>query len=1360
MRDESYEAGYRAGHLQGWLDATAKMAAKTRREAHREAVEPTPPAPVPPVQRQKVPAAPQGKPALQPRPLAPPAARQWHVAGTPLPKETPEERQARKARRDRQNINITLYVASLLLVAAAALFVGTALPPVLRFAGVCTVAALFYGSGLGVHRKVPRLRPASVAFTGTGLALVPVIGLALYNFAWHSASGAWLVTSLVGTVAYIAAALRLESKVLVYLSLTFVVSTAWSGIAVLGAALVWYFVALIGVAALLTLLSLLAPGWLPPVFARPLMTLHPLVVPGVAAAVTFFPVLLTPREYVLIIALSGGYFALVAAVRTAPFRVRNFYGARASFTVAAAVATWELTGHAGDALAVAAGLLALQAAAAAFGFGVLEAWFPPAASSKPGAVRQQEKSDADTGADPGRWRLDVLLTLVAQFGVTAACAGMAVLDIGSTIFPVADGQVPLWQPLLMLLFTTFVVAARLNGLAEAAPHSALALAWLASPAMGEMELAVMLVLAMVAWLVRGGRAQGARRRVLLFNARAAATAAVPATAAAMTVGTVQAQAVWASLAAAAVVQQLLSVVLHRAGRATLAPQATLAAYAGLGVGAVAVLAAVDVTPHNGLALVCILGQLAAAAVVGLLLVPRTMGAGTWQPSAGEVLPLVVSALMVELAFRGVSLAAGNTALALVLAYLAVTGLRLPARLHRWGYWWLARVAGTLVVLTGFEQLTRTAGTPVIGGEALLPVTVFNTALILQMALVLGSYVLHRAPRGIVADSGIIILLQLMACSFLVPVQEGNLQGLLVSAAALLSAAFAGYVLRRERGSAWFVPPSFVVLVVLSLGNLLLSEVLLALAALFAVIMAAAAVQAVHKGWYFVAARVLTAALAVVLSHDVMASAAAVSVTFAVVLTAQHGVRWVMRFRLQEVPFQQAAVWITLGGQALLPLAYALENAGSIDAGVRGVLLFELALLLVCAGVARGLFAARGALYFGVYALLFAVLTLSPALGRGGGALLSYTGTAAMLLLLGLLAVGAGVLWDRKFGAPQGAERLLWLAAAGAFVVAALVLAPAADEWVAGAAVLAIATVLFVASHVERIPVLYLPAVVATLTGTYQLAEAALGNTGGAWGTYLPWLAGPGLAAGVLYMARQAAAGKLVHDPVRRWSLAGSSFLGLGAAAVAGLPADATSWAAACLAMGAAGVALLEAPAAVRRVVAELGVLTVVAAVQRAAIFDVDAVRTAGGTGVVVISAGLPDPFWVAQWYVVLGGLVAALRYRSGHRRAGRAITGAVATLLTLTGISVVFTGGGGQQLWLLVMLAVLLAGGLVLVDRMFVRWGAAGIAVCILWAMREYTFALLAIIAVGLIAFAVWRLNRTAGPERAAGGDAPARNVP
>jgi len=59
------------------------------------------------------------------------------------------------------------------------------------------------------------------------------------------------------------------------------------------------------------------------------------------------------------------------------------------------------------------------------------------------------------------------------------------------------------------------------------------------------------------------------------------------------------------------------------------------------------------------------------------------------------------------------------------------------------------------------------------------------------------------------------------------------------------------------------------------------------------------------------------------------------------------------------------------------------------------------------------------------------------------------------------------------------------------------------------------------------------------------------------------------------------------------------------------------------------------------------------------------------------------------------------------------------------------------------LMAVVLMAGLAFGERLFVWWGAAGVALCIMWAMRQYTFALLALIAAALIALAVWRLNRT-----------------
>ncbi|UVJ38566.1 hypothetical protein [Arthrobacter sp. CJ23] len=141
-----------------------------------------------------------------PAPPPPPQARHRP------PGELFAERAARREKRDKQNINITLYVASLLLVAAAALFIGTSLPAALRFAGVWAITAVFYAGGFVLHAKAPRLKPAAVAFAGTGPALIPVTGLAMYNFALQSGPAAWLVTSVVGTAAYVLAAVRSTAR--------------------------------------------------------------------------------------------------------------------------------------------------------------------------------------------------------------------------------------------------------------------------------------------------------------------------------------------------------------------------------------------------------------------------------------------------------------------------------------------------------------------------------------------------------------------------------------------------------------------------------------------------------------------------------------------------------------------------------------------------------------------------------------------------------------------------------------------------------------------------------------------------------------------------------------------------------------------------------------------------------------------------------------------------------------------------------------------------------------------------------------------------------------------------------------------
>ena len=1307
----AFAAGFRAGHLRGWHDAEA-AAAPVKPPA---ASAPLPPQPIAPwlLPGQALPLLPPRAPRPAQHQQAAWPVRSPQAAPRPVPPESAWERAARKEQRDRQNINVTLYIASLLLVAAGALFVGTSLPEFLRLAGVCAITGLFYGAGLVLHARAPRLRPAAVAFAGTGLALVPVAGLALYNFALPDGPAAWLVTSVVGTLAYMAAAVRMDSRILVFLSLTFLVSTTCSGITVLGGALVWYFAAMIGLAAVLTLLALLRPRWLPPVYLKPLMDLHPFVVPAVALAVTLVPLLLGRGEYALIMFLCGAYFALMAAVPQSPFRVAQYYGARLGLTVSAAVGVWAVSDGLQWPLLAALVLAALQAVLLASGLNLLP--------------------DLLLGS-AGRRRADALCTYGLQLFLTLLWAAVILFDAAGS--PAAD--VPLWLPLLLALLTGMVLAVRLGGAAEWTPVPALMLAGTFGDKAGDWALTGFLVLAALFWASRARPAAEPLRRHFVLAARIVGTAAVPAIVAA-TIGDSPdgAATIVFALVLALVAQQLGTALLLRLGVETVAPNASLAAFSAAAVPVLAVLALTDRPDGMALTGAAVVLQLLASLGTGWALDRRSDPAAPWRPAVAELLPLGMSLALVGMAFAAVSVGYGNLALGLTVLYLAVTGQRRRGLQQRWSYWWLGRAAGTVLVLTAFHQLRLANGPLLLGGEDITPATVALLALGLQLAFPLLAEVRGRAPRGVFADAAAVLTLQVLT---MLALRAGGLQGLAatggwqVTAAVIivaLGAAASGFVLRARAGAAAFAPAALAVLLLAGAGTVRDVELVLGIFTAFSAVMVRSAVGRTAKGVYFASARVLTLALALVLSYDATASVTAVSVTFALVLAAQHVVRSLMRNHLQEVPFQQAAVWITLAGQAVLPVSYLTAKA---DDGGRWAVLLQLALLLVCAAVASRVFAARGAAYLTVPAAVFGTVALGPLPGFEGGSpaeaflagpLLSHDGVVLGLMGLSAVAMVAGRLLRSR--ARADIERWLWLAAAGAFAVSALAWAPLASGWLAGASLLVLAAVCFTASHLERWPVIYLPAAAAVLAGATLEVSELLDAVPGPWGSYLPWLAGCGLAGAGLYAARVLRRDQLAADRVRRWSLTGSATLGLAAAAVAGLRLDATSWAGAALVAATAAVVSAEMPPKGRRLSVELGLFASTAALQRAVLF----------TGL-----GWPDPFWTVQWYVVLAAILGALRMWSGGRTAGRTLISVAAGLLSLSGLGILFGGDAGQQLWTLALLAVLLVAGLACGERLFVRWGAAGVTLCIMWAMRQYTFALLALIAAALIAVAVWRLNR------------------
>ena len=219
---------------------------------------------------------------------------------------------AHKAKRDLQNINTTLYVASFLLVAAVAIFVGTSLPESIRFVGVWFVTIIFYVAGLVLYKTVERLRPAAVAFVGTGLALLPFTGIAMYSFMIQDTAMCWLVTSIIGIVAFIYAAILLRNQVIAYLAIAFGVSLATSSVAVLDVGLIWYFVVLILFGCVMTMLAKFKFPFIPDCFSKPIDISNNWIVPLtiVASLVAFNG--MSVQDYWVISLVSALYYGAVA----------------------------------------------------------------------------------------------------------------------------------------------------------------------------------------------------------------------------------------------------------------------------------------------------------------------------------------------------------------------------------------------------------------------------------------------------------------------------------------------------------------------------------------------------------------------------------------------------------------------------------------------------------------------------------------------------------------------------------------------------------------------------------------------------------------------------------------------------------------------------------------------------------------------------------------------------------------------------------------------------------------------------------------------------------------------------------------
>jgi hypothetical protein len=1228
------------------------------------------------------------------------------------PPESPEAVAARKEKRDRQNINITLYVASLLLVAAGALFVGTSLPGVLRFVAIWAITILFYASGLIIERRVPRLRPAAIAFTGTGLALVPVTGLAMYNFALHHGPMAWLVTSLLGTAAYVYAALRLDNKVLALLSLTFVVSTAWSGVSVLGGALVWYFTALIGVAILFTLGALVRPRWLPPLYIRPLAVLHPFVVPFVGLAVSMTPNFLAKGEYPMVMMMCGLYFAVMALVQSGQHRLLNFHGARVAFTLAVLGLVWDVSADSSHVVLAGIICLGVQSVGVAFGGKRLV---------------------------PRTWWYDALSCLALQ--IVAAVVLTVMLGVGSF-------QLPEFVPLFIAMPTAMVLGWKLGQGAEFAPAAVLAVAAPFAGLLGAWPVTGLLAVAALYWFLLGGIKPGPLRHVYVLAGRVAITLAVTALAAGLfTDHADRSSCTLFAFVAACAVQQLVSALLEGNGVRTVGGHASTAGFGGAAMAGLLALPIFDAASGRPTVAVAVGVVVAAGLVSGWLAFPqgRDSSSSGWRPTTGEFLAPAAATVAGIVAGVAVSRTLSNVVLLAAVTYFCATALRLRASLHRQSYWWLARAAGTVLAASAYYDATKDAGFQIAGEEVAVGLIVI-VILALQLILPLRAGYVAKSLRPAI-DAGVVLAGMVLCSMFLTVdgapgVREGWQPGAGATITALAAVAISS-MLRAHKLGWLFAPAAMVLLFALRLGNVRDLELLLGIFTAYSGFMVAVTGQRLARGGYLLAVRILSGALVTLVVADFTESAAATSVAVALILILQLPVQLFVQSLLQgrrsDDPFQKAMVWAIPGAQLLLPLAYLL--AADYDGGGRWVLLAELAFVPVTAAIAWGTFGARGAQYFGIAGLTAGVIAAGPSLGFPSDTwlyqpLLDKYQVPWVLLALAVAAVvaravfapvNAGPVMTGEGSAADMAERWLWLISALTFTTTGGLLAVTTSLSLSGFAVLVLASVLFAASHFEGMPSLYAAAAPAALVGAVTAVDGLLdGRELTAWDSFLPWLIGAVGTGAAMYVVRRLSGPFIASQPWRRNALVITSITGLVIAAAAGLARDQTSLVGAALILVSGVLVVIEVTNG-KWLAGEIAALATLAGFQRALLF---------------VDGGSPEWFWAAQWYVVAGAVMAGVRYMGRQRSEGQLRLALTAGLLSLTAVGTSFVGTSSQQIYVLVAHVVLLVAGLLLAERMFVWWGAAGVAASIMWALRSYAFAMLALVALALIVLAVWRLNR------------------
>lgn len=1249
-------------------------------------------------------------------------------------------------RRTLRNINITLYVASMLLVAAASLFIGIAFPPGVKFAGLLLLTATFYVGGLAVHTHSERLRPAAVAFTGTGLALIPVAGLALHLLITVGAPVAWFATSIVGTAAFVHAAARLQSKVLAALSLTFLVSTAWSGGAVLNRGLVWYFMFTILLAGVATLAASARPRWLANVYVVAFTAAHRYLVPSTLLVALLLVGTLASTDYVLVFLAATAYYAAAAAFGLRRDRIPNMYAWRATSVMAAVALAAELGAGPAGLSRTAAVLLLVQGTAVILAKVPYARWLAEH-GSREAAARVESRNDQARGGEAraNEARTDQPRNVRRQWATgpeTVVGEGLALFAGG--VLCAAFGNERLmggdpglgaahpwwsfnWTLLLVVVVGTHAAlreGGRYGWIPIAGGVAVLLEPWDPSP----WRQAIVLLVALEGVLAARRKSAGAiGRRMGVLG--------------------------WPESLASRVVQ---------------GPAGTSAPKRGDTGPSAVIRSGVDPSGRTrgepgqpqlaqGVAIRVLL-PVAAANVAGWAAsgwaVPGSASHGAAGGGPGTEAAMIGGAVLRAwlLAYAVAWLA--NT----VVAAIRLRGGNTPERrLLSAASEAVLLPLGVAMGLTATLVLLADGALSVDGGaarEGAGALGVSGTS-----GQVLGPRAWLIAPWPSEWALGATIAVAVVAATLVLgirglPAPEGP-RG--IRGRRIRGAAHATGVLGLAGGVA--------------LGGTFRAEwgvgAVLVLGLAYCSARCASPGRPWVRGVYAAGGQLFLTAFALHLAGRHDADAHATAAIAALTLAAGQSARLVLQRGKPAhggIGLHALMGWATFGLLTAGPFAYGAANAaptgtdfGYLAGYEPGVDQASLLVQLICLGVFATLWWRHGDGVRGHAGRRWTVVAVALAAGgiavvpsgalslRDGGWLPDplWNLPAAVLLLVSLAAAAiVAEAWNRSRSRAAAAYTGPRGAAAAGLLAAALAVAPVGEPGWKAPVLVMIAAGFAVFAATSGIPWLLLGTALALPAAVYAGVVHFVQPVGPDALSFEPvvFLATQVASGAVLYAAGTVRAGGrrwISGEWVPQWWTPGHSVVcaggGLANVGLGGLAAQGESaplvYVGLLTIAASAVAAVFEWPSGRRTIPAEAAYVVVAACLHRAWWVAV------GGAGY----------FWAVQYWVVVLALAAAFHYLARRGARGTAFLCVGAGLLSASGLTSVFVGGAERQIWTLTGHAALLAFGLLSNRRVFVVWGAAGVGLAVLWYLRGYTFLLLLLLAVALIGVAVWRLSKIGG---------------